>query len=971
MIGKTVSHYTILEKLGSGGMGDVYKAEDTRLKRMVALKFLPPELTRNPEAKARFINEAQATSALEHNNICNIHNVEEMDDGQLFIVMAYYEGQTLKQKIEQGPLKIEEALDISIQIAKGLDKSHKEGIVHRDIKPANILITEDGFVKILDFGLAKLAGQTKLTKTGTTLGTVAYMSPEQAKGGHVDHRTDIWSLGVILYEMLTGRLPFKGDYDQAMLYSIINEKPDSIRSINKEIPVEFEAIIGRSLQKSSEKRYSNLGEWIDDLKACIPEKKDSRLGKRRKEILFSKFRKPVVFTPVIFLLCFFCIWIIWTVYRLNKIKWATEVAIPEIERLVDGGWLNAEPAFELAKEASNYLPDNPRLKNLLSRTTRILSVSTEPPGARIYKKPYMNPDDEWEFMGTTPIEKMEIPFTLYNLKIEKPNYETIIMLDYFYRGVNSKTGKFNAKRIHRKLDPLGTLPKGMAHIRGSDELPEYFMDKYEVTNIKFKVFVDAGGYENETYWKEAFIRNGKVLTWIQAMKYFKDSTGRPGPASWQAGDYPEGQDNYPVSGISWYEAVAFAEFSGKRLPTVNHWGNTIEYRTVFLHHYLISQSNFNQVEPIPVGQSRGITSEGLYDMAGNVREWCWNESSLGRCIRGGAWNDAHYMYMNISQADPFDRSMKNGFRCVIYPDSTMPPEQVFQKYEPTIFRDYNKEEPVSYSIFQIYKSQFAYDETGLQAKVISIDTTEDWITQKIDFNTAYEDESMSMYLFLPKNAEPPFQTVVYFPGADSHAMESSANINTYYEVLNNCSFFLKNGRAVCYPIYKGTFERRDISKPSYRLPTDTYQHKEYMIKVVKDCSRSIDYLQTRADVNIEKLAYVGYSWGAWMGNIILALEDRFKVAILTNGGLRENRWSKPEVDPINFITMIRVPTLMLNGKYDYNFPYDLSVEPMYRLMGTPKEHKKLILYETDHFIPGIELIKESLDWLDKYLGPIK
>jgi serine/threonine protein kinase len=204
LIGRLVSHYRILKKLGEGGMGVVYKAEDTKLKRTVALKFLLTELTRNEEDKRRFIQEAQAASALDHQNICTIHEIDETEKGQSFIVMNYYEGQTLKDKIKDQRFlpaeasaqvgKIKDAVDISIQIAQGLAKAHEKGIIHRDIKPANIMITTDGVVKILDFGIAKLAGQTLHTKTGSTLGTVAYMSPEQVQGGDVDHRTDIWSL---------------------------------------------------------------------------------------------------------------------------------------------------------------------------------------------------------------------------------------------------------------------------------------------------------------------------------------------------------------------------------------------------------------------------------------------------------------------------------------------------------------------------------------------------------------------------------------------------------------------------------------------------------------------------------------------------------------------------------------------------------------------------------------------------------
>jgi serine/threonine protein kinase len=211
MIGKTISHYKITEKLGGGGMGIVYKAEDTKLIRTVALKFLPPELTRDPDSKKRFIHEAQAASALQHNNICTIHDVDETEDGQSFIVMDFYDGETLKKKIERKPLDIDESIEISIQVAQGLDKAHKKDIVHRDIKPANIMITEEGTPKIVDFGLAKLTSFTRLTKEGVSVGTVAYMSPEQTKSEEVDSRSDIWSLGIVLYEMITGQMPFRGD----------------------------------------------------------------------------------------------------------------------------------------------------------------------------------------------------------------------------------------------------------------------------------------------------------------------------------------------------------------------------------------------------------------------------------------------------------------------------------------------------------------------------------------------------------------------------------------------------------------------------------------------------------------------------------------------------------------------------------------------------------------------------------------
>ena len=273
MVGKTISHYKITEQLGVGGMGIVYKAEDTRLHRTVALKFLPTNFSIDAEAKTRFIREAQAASALQHKNICTIHEIDETDDGQLFICMDFYSGETLKDKIKthsepgrrEQRINIKETLDIILQIAQGLASAHEAGEIHRDIKPANIMITEKGEVKIVDFGLAKFTGQTQLTQIGTTVGTISYMSPEQASGLEVDHRTDIWSLGVVFYETLTGRLPFRGEYDQAVIYGIIHEEPEKPSQINPAVPPELEQIILKMLAKDPADRYQRMEEIIEDL----------------------------------------------------------------------------------------------------------------------------------------------------------------------------------------------------------------------------------------------------------------------------------------------------------------------------------------------------------------------------------------------------------------------------------------------------------------------------------------------------------------------------------------------------------------------------------------------------------------------------------------------------------------------------------------------------------------------------------
>lgn len=286
MIGQVLHRYEILDKLGQGGMGIVYKARDTRLDRLVALKFLPPHLSTDDDAKQRFIHEAKAASALDHVNICTTHDIGETDDGRLFIAMTCYEGETLKKKIERGALAVPEAIDYALQIAEGLGQAHEAGIVHRDVKPANVMVTNRDRVKLLDFGLAKMA-DVNLTKTSSTLGTVAYMSPEQAGGGAFDQRTDVWSLGVVLYEMLAGRSPFQGDYEQAVLYLILNVEPEPITALRADLSPALEQVVQKALEKDPEHRYPTMAALVEDLKAVSSG--ETGAPKREKSIVVLPF----------------------------------------------------------------------------------------------------------------------------------------------------------------------------------------------------------------------------------------------------------------------------------------------------------------------------------------------------------------------------------------------------------------------------------------------------------------------------------------------------------------------------------------------------------------------------------------------------------------------------------------------------------------------------------------------------------
>ena len=674
----------------------------------------------------------------------------------------------------------------------------------------------------------------------------------------------------------------------------------------------------------------------------------------------KNFRRPIVIVPSAIGALAIVSLAFWFFIRQAKVRWAKERAIPEIERFVEDG--NVPSAYSLAIRAERYAAKDPKLKSLWPSFSRPVNIRSDPPGVKVYKKFYEASDGDWEYLGKTPIDEVKFPNWYLKLKFEKQGFRTI------YAAVSYQS--IHDKLI--KLDKEGSIPDEMVriyggdyslHIPGLDHLPavrmdDYLIDKYEVSNKEFKHFLNSGGYEKAEYWKYPFKKGDQVLTWSEALAEFKDKTGRAGPAGWEAGDYPNGQDDYPVTGVSWYEAAAYADFAGKELPTIYHWNVAAD--TAWLSPFIIPVSNFGDQGPAPVGQYQGISMFGLYDMAGNAREWCWNESGDKRLDMGGGWNDQTYMFNDAAIQPPFDRSPTNGFRCIKYLKEH---ENLaaLQKPIDLPYRDFMREKPVPDEIFRIYKKMYAYDRTDLEATVESKDSADkDWIKEKVSFNAAYGKERVTAYLFLPRNGRPPYQTIVYFPGSNAIYERSSEPFSG-----RNFDFLLKNGRAVMFPIYKGTYERGDDTNSDYANETNFY--KEHVIMWVKDMGRSIDYLETRRDIDANKLAYYGVSWGGEMGAIVPAIENRLKVVILYVAGLGFQR-ALPEVDAINYVSRVTAPVLMLNGRYDHFFPVETSQIPMFKLLGTSSENKRQIIYDSGHFVPRNQLIKESLDWLDRYFG---
>lgn len=653
----------------------------------------------------------------------------------------------------------------------------------------------------------------------------------------------------------------------------------------------------------------------------------------------------------------------------NKLH-ARNTLLPAIQKMVDENFRAPTKAFDMALEAEKYIPNDSALIKLWARVSTQVSLITAPEGAEVFWKDYNNTDGAWRSAGITPLKDAKFPRGFLRIEIRKKGYQTIE-----YAGPGSNT------RLKDDLDTLtleriNQLPENMIRIRaniahmnivgleqeGKKNISEFLIDRFEVTNSKFREFIDADGYSNSSFWEYPFYFNDQEISAPEALAKFVDKTGRPGPANWEAGTYPDGTENHPVTGISWYEAAAYAKFAKKQLPTVYHWSVVAQTaRTEFI----VPLSNFNGKSTVPVGSLKGYSYFGVYDIAGNAREWCFNESDRNahRYILGGGWNDPTYSFNDSYTQHAMDRSIANGFRCMreLPGDTSI---KILRSTVSPLFRDYKTEKPVDDKTFSLFINQFSYDKKPLEPKIEETVEGDFWKAEKVTFDAGYNNERMQAWIYLPKDAKPPYQPIVFFPGSDViYSTKFDTDLTPFL-----VGFIMKSGRALIFPIYKGTSERHDQLNSD--LPNETVFYKDHLLMWGKDFSRTIDYLETRKDIQSDELGYLGWSWGGYMGGIIPAVEKRIKAIVLNVGGMVMNK-SLPVADQLNYLPRVTQPILMLNGKHDMFFPVETSQKPMFEMLGTPAADKKRIVYEAGHLVPRIDFTKETLAWFDKYLGPVK
>jgi serine/threonine protein kinase len=527
LIGHRVSHYEVVSLLGAGGMGEVYRAKDTRLRREVAIKVAVASFD------DRFEREARTVAALNHPNICTLHDI-----GPNYLVMELVEGPTLSDRIKQGPILLDEALDIARQIADALQAAHEKGIIHRDLKPANVKVTAQGRVKVLDFGLAKAIRSVEAdqnlsqsgsvsgvqTLAGNIVGTPGYMSPEQAEGKALDSRSDIFSFGAVLYEMITGRRAFQGQSSASILAAVLREDPRPLCELAKDLPPDLDRIVTRCLRKDPEARYPSMTAVVQDLESCRSCLAATSSGAINLKLLAQESRQPRVFIPALLILLALVGGSARLLQRNAKARWARTQALPEITNLIDHEKFSA--AYALGEEAAKYIPNDPILSGLWPPMSRTVTIETTPPGADVYRRDYDASDGRWEYAGRSPLQNLRVPLGLFQWKIVKKGYTTregsLFPSPYGRTPLASIT-----------LDEDGKAPSGMVRvspgtvpvplqIAGFEDLApvpleDFWIDKYEVTNEQFKEFVDQGGYQKQDYWKQEFRKNGRVLSWAEAI----------------------------------------------------------------------------------------------------------------------------------------------------------------------------------------------------------------------------------------------------------------------------------------------------------------------------------------------------------------------------------------------------------------------------------------------------------------------
>lgn len=663
-------------------------------------------------------------------------------------------------------------------------------------------------------------------------------------------------------------------------------------------------------------------------------------------------------------------------------RWAREQALPELEALITAG--KRVEAFELGQRIAGVIPNDPRLKALEPEFSASVTLETSPADARVSYRPYDADDSAWRDLGRAPLRGVPVPLGFGVWKFEAEGRATTLRA-LRNPGTQLRTELDPAAIAMAQPEPAiglpaaADVPEGMVYVPPTRnpilnlsaepiDLPAFHLDRLETSNREYAEFVARGGYSEAAYWRDLPFVAARG-DWSAQVRTFVDSTGRPGPATWEAGTFPDGAADQPVGGLSWFEAAAYARFRGKELPTAYHW-----YRAAAspmegyesLGTAVIQQSNFSDDGSWPIGRSRGYGTYGTLDMAGNVREWLWTATDRRNWIVGGSWKGPDYMYLTPDAADPYDRSPENGVRLMRAASGSAVPASL---REPVAFEvvDFASLQPVPDSIYAAISEHYSYQApASLLAEVVTLESPNPaWRHERIRLPTGYDGGTFDVQLYLPADGTGPFPVVVFGPHS---GFMRGLTATVDYEVGGYAvplDFIVKSGRALVVVAFDGFFER---SWPASRRAATPWVDR-YRLRLRHwraELGRTIDYLATRTDVDANRIGWWGASLGAGGMLPLLALEPRVRTAVLYSGGTPDPSLPAAE-DVFNYFPRIRQPTLMLNGRWDTIFP-EQSQATLYRLLGTPADRKRHVVYDAGHaLLPRREVVRETMAWYDLYL----
>ena len=646
-----------------------------------------------------------------------------------------------------------------------------------------------------------------------------------------------------------------------------------------------------------------------------------------------------------------------------------------IASLIDEG--RSVEAFGVARTAENPGSYLPLLDTLVVRG----SIQASEAGAAVSIKPYYEPSADWIYLGSTPIEDELLPTGSLRIRFEAPGFETVEFAalnpgPYFH---NASQPTLDAYQVPYDV-PLvleNSVPEGMVRIPETTldvpmfrdvadlvHLSPYFIDRFEVSNSEYKSFVDSGGYENPEYWTElVFDEDGETLSWADATSRFLDSTGRPGPATWELGSYPFGRGELPVTGVSWYEAVAYSRFIGKSLPTAGQWTRAAFAISIFSPAWQDSVvvANFESGDAIAREASASLGPFGTYNMPGNAREWIWNEQGGMRVMLGGGYTEPAKLFSLPQRRPAFDRAIDNGIRLVMNPEPISDEDLAAL---PLIQRDLSDAVPLSEEAFQGLIAAYTYAPGDSGATVLSVEERAGYLKEVVEIDTGYG-ERLQLYLFRPGQTGP-FETIIFMGGASDFLYSHDSAETVAKAQAEIAEPFVTSGRAFVYPVWTASFERYDGAEESGTNGEWRAIQVRRMTRWYQELGRIIDYLDERTEYDAEAIAFMGISFGGMFGVNLLAVEPRVKVGIIVSGGIWPEEFH-PLYDPLNYFSRFKQPILMLTGENDFAVDPDTIQIPSFERLTT--EHKRQVIFPaTGHWpFPRTRYLKEVGDWLDRFL----